>query len=264
MFQFLASAECTCVAAAMGLLCGGCAGVDVVNQPMPSFSQVVMQLTSNRSDTVFRIRPQRVNASADWGWKEVGVGQAVFIRLGRNARYEIAAIAPGYIEKRTKLADPVKHFQFRFLDSDRLDADDRISGISQVTCDVRVLDVATGSAVRAATAVGSRLQLDDIATRIVADLELELGMAGSTVAVAVFRSRGGSQPAIAIARELADKVAGKLILLKTIQVKERIELGAILDERDLQAAGLIDNPDLRKRLEGVDFLIIGAISVLNR
>jgi hypothetical protein len=78
-----------------------------------------MKLTSNRPDTVFRIREQDLGAAPDEGWIDLGCGREVVADVFIRGRYEVAASCPGYREKRVKLVEPIPRFSFRFLDADR-------------------------------------------------------------------------------------------------------------------------------------------------
>ncbi len=105
----------TAAVVVFGMIAGssGCAGRRVL---MPDAQ---MKLTSNQDDTVFRVREAKIDQPAEAGWREVGRGREVGVTLSGNLRYEVAAAAPGYAEKRVPLTEPVPYWHFQFLQSDR-------------------------------------------------------------------------------------------------------------------------------------------------
>lgn len=80
--------------------------------------QVEMTLLSNIPDTKFRYRVEKLDALPDDGWQDVGSGQNMKLTLSSNTRFEIAAEAPKYKEKRFRFTEPIKVFQFDFLSGD--------------------------------------------------------------------------------------------------------------------------------------------------
>lgn len=44
-------------------------------------------------------------------------------------------------------------------------------------------------------------------------------------------------------------------------VKERIDLRGVLNETDLDAAGIVKNENVRKQLAGVKYVVIGGVTV---
>jgi len=108
------------------LFVAGCAGVDIVNQPLKTVFKTRMQLTSNVEDTEFRIRDQRIDAGTEEGWRSVGTGKEVTVEVKIGGRYEVAARPRGYEEKRVKLTEPVKSYPFTFVSADR------IAGVSPI------------------------------------------------------------------------------------------------------------------------------------
>ncbi len=77
-----------------------------------------MQLASNVPSTVFSMREARVDALPEEDWQLVGEGELVIASLP-NGQIEISAMAPGYREKRVRLTEPVKRYEFKFLEADR-------------------------------------------------------------------------------------------------------------------------------------------------
>ena len=44
-------------------------------------------------------------------------------------------------------------------------------------------------------------------------------------------------------------------------MKERIDLRGIIDEQDLDAAGIVKNENVRKKLAGVKYIVLGGVTV---
>jgi curli biogenesis system outer membrane secretion channel CsgG len=44
-------------------------------------------------------------------------------------------------------------------------------------------------------------------------------------------------------------------------VKERVSLGKLVDERDLGLAGIVKTPEAKAKLGNVDYLVIGGITI---
>jgi hypothetical protein len=91
------------------------------------------------------------------------------------------------------------------------------------------------------------------------------GHAGQSVfdgplAVATLRDRTGSAKSRPVVEALTDKLAGALVAAGHFDVKERVNLRAILEERDLEAAALVENPRVREKLAGIDYLILGGVA----
>lgn len=126
-----------------------------------------------------------------------------------------------------------------------------------VSCDLRVIRVADGTAVCQA---GGRARPDDLqalARTLVEKLKEGMPVRGESIAVASLRNRSGSESGRVISDEMADKIAGALIDSKWFEVKERIDLRAIMEEKDLDTAAIINNPKVRTKLGGIKYLVIG-------
>ncbi len=82
-----------------------------------------------------------------------------------------------------------------------------------------------------------------------------------SVAVVSLRNRSGTARGRVITDELADKVQGALIDTGWFDVKERIDLRGVLDERELDTAGIVKNRTVRTRLTGVKYVVIGGVTV---
>lgn len=84
---------------------------------------------------------------------------------------------------------------------------------------------------------------------------------GKSLAVVSLRDRTGTQGGKAVAEELGDKLSGDLAKTGWFDVKERIDLRVVLDEKDLDTAGIIKNEAVRSKLAGVQYIVIGGVTV---
>jgi curli biogenesis system outer membrane secretion channel CsgG len=84
---------------------------------------------------------------------------------------------------------------------------------------------------------------------------------GESIAVVSLRDRTGTAPSRVVVDELADKLAGALVDTGWFDVKERIDLRGILTEKDLDTAGVVKNEDVKKKLAGVKYIVIGGVTV---
>jgi hypothetical protein len=130
-----------------------------------------------------------------------------------------------------------------------------------VTCDLRVISVADGSGIASASGEASASKLDALAKGLAAKLKEGVVVKGEAIAVISLRNRSGSGRGRIIVDELADKVQGALIDTGWFEVKERIDLRAVLTEQDLDQAGLVKNENVRKKLAGVKYIVIGGVTV---
>ena len=107
----------------LGVVCcgpmTGCSTWDPGNQPNITKTTIGMELTSNRPDTEFRCRLQKLDAAPEEGWRTLDVGSRIEAKLREGGRYEIAAKCPGYAEKRVKLTEPIPRYCFTFVEADR-------------------------------------------------------------------------------------------------------------------------------------------------
>jgi len=132
---------------------------------------------------------------------------------------------------------------------------------ARVTCDLRMISVDDGSGVGSATIQGDVNGLAPLAKDLAGQLTLSPARKGETVAFVSLRNRNKSAIGSVIADEIADKVTGALIAARWFEVKERIDLRAILDEKDLDTAGIVKNENVRKKLAGVKYIVIGGVTV---
>ena len=134
------------------------------------------------------------------------------------------------------------------------------AGAGLVACDVRVVRVSDASVVASASAREPSGKLEDLATLIAKELKDD-DLKGGSITVATLRNRGDSEKGRAIADEVADKIMGALVKTKWFDVKERIDLSSILSERDLESAQLVKNPEIRKKLAGIGYIVIGGVTI---
>jgi hypothetical protein len=130
-----------------------------------------------------------------------------------------------------------------------------------VTCDLRVIGVADGSGIASASGQASASKLDALAKALAVKLKEGVAVKGEALAVISLRNRSGSARGKIVVDELADKVQGALIDTGWFEVKERIDLRGLLTEQDLDTAGVVRNEDVRKRLAGVKYIVIGGVTV---
>ena len=141
------------------------------------------------------------------------------------------------------------------------DPPEEVTYTTIVTCEVRLVSVADGSIVASASDYDELDDLDDLADNLADDLEGGKTTKGQSVAVATLRNRTGTKQCKQIADELHEKIAGELTTQGYFKVQERLELRAILDEKDLESSSVVKNPKVRKKLAGVDYLLLGGVSV---
>ena len=84
---------------------------------------------------------------------------------------------------------------------------------------------------------------------------------GESIPVASLRNRGGIAQGCAVADELADKIQGAIIDTGRFDVRERIDLRDVLDEKDLDTAVIVKNENVRKKPSGVKYIVIGGVTV---
>jgi hypothetical protein len=130
-----------------------------------------------------------------------------------------------------------------------------------VSCDVRIIRVADGTAVCEASGRCRGDDLQSLAKALVEKLKEDMLVKDETIAVGSLRNRSGADAGKIVADEVADKIAGALIAAKWFEVKERIDLRGVLDEKDLETAAIVQNPKLKGKLGGIKYLVIGGVTV---
>ena len=133
--------------------------------------------------------------------------------------------------------------------------------VTNVSCDLRLVRASDGTVVAGATGQARREQLEPLAAALAGKLKEGVLVKGETVAVATLANRSGTDGCRVVADELADKTTGALVALGWFDVKERIGLRALLDEKELDSAEIVKNPKVQGRLAGVKFLVIGGVTV---
>jgi hypothetical protein len=132
---------------------------------------------------------------------------------------------------------------------------------ANVACDLRIISVADGSGIANASGEAAGGKLDALAKGLAMKLKEGVVVKGETIAVISLRNRSGSARGKIVVDELADKVQGALIDTGWFEVKERLDLRGILTEQDLDTAGIVKNENVRKKLAGVKYIVIGGVTV---
>ncbi len=133
--------------------------------------------------------------------------------------------------------------------------------MQRVSCDIRLIDIGSGSAEASASAESSIENLSGLAETLAQKLKTGLPAKGEPIAVVTLRNRSGTSLGRTVADEVADKVTGALIDTGWFDVKERIDLSAFLDEKDLDTVGIVKNENVRKKVTGVKYIVIGGVTV---
>ena len=84
---------------------------------------------------------------------------------------------------------------------------------------------------------------------------------GESIAVVSLRNRSSTDHGRTVADELADKLTGDLVSLDWFKVKERLDLRAILDEKDLEKAAIVKNAAVKKKLANIKYIVVGGLTV---
>ncbi len=130
-----------------------------------------------------------------------------------------------------------------------------------VSCDLRIVNVASGTVESAASGRAGIHQLESLAKALVKKLKRGILVEKETVAIITLRNRTGTDSCRAVADEFADKIAGALVDTNWFDVRERIDLKTLLTEKDLDTAEIVNNPHVRDKLDGVTYIIIGGVSL---
>jgi hypothetical protein len=133
-------------------------------------------------------------------------------------------------------------------------------------CDLRLVSVADGSLAATARGAGSSRSIPRLADDLAGQLIDDGPKRAVRIAVIALRDRSKSDTGRAAAAELSDSLSAALHEKGKWQVVERIDLAAILNEKDLiraqsDAAAILNDPRLRKRLVGADYLVLGGVTV---
>ncbi len=136
--------------------------------------------------------------------------------------------------------------------------------ITVVTCDIRVVAADQGSAVASAHGETTSDRLDALAKALAGKVREGVVIKGESIAVVSLRNRGKTSQGAGIAEELADKLQGALIDSGWFDVKERIDLRALIDEKTLESADIVRQAGVKQRLAGVKYIVLGGGSVSQR
>ena len=134
--------------------------------------------------------------------------------------------------------------------------------LSGVNCDVRVVRVSDGTVICGASARGPGDKLLELTDSLARQLKNKsTTIKGKSIAVISLKNRSGSDKGRAIADEVGDKMTTSLANLGWFSVRERLDLTSIINERDLADTKIIHNPDVKKKLSGIEYVVIGGVSV---
>ncbi|HOD80467.1 MAG: Curli production assembly/transport component CsgG [Planctomycetes bacterium ADurb.Bin126] len=136
--------------------------------------------------------------------------------------------------------------------------------VTVVTCDVRVVAADQGSAVANAHGETTSDRLDALAKALAGKLREGVLIKGESIAVVSLRNRSKTSQGAGIAEELADKLQGALIDSGWFDVKERIDLRALIDEKTLESADIVRQAGVKQRLAGVKYIVLGGVSAAER
>ncbi len=135
------------------------------------------------------------------------------------------------------------------------------NGECTILCDVRFVGVRDGSALASSTGEATANKLDVLAKALAGKLRESVVIKGEPIAVIGLRNRSGTGEGKTIADELADKIQGALIDTGWFDVKERIDLRGVLNEQELETAGIVGNKDAQKKLAGAKYVVTGGVTV---
>lgn len=130
-----------------------------------------------------------------------------------------------------------------------------------VSADLRIVRVSDGSVLASASDRSGMRRLSDLAKALSSRLRSDMPLRGESIAVLSLRNRSHTNKGLTVAEELADKVSGALLATSWFQVKERIDIRGIVDEKDLDSSGIVNNKNVRRRLSGVKYIVMGGVTV---
>ena len=131
-----------------------------------------------------------------------------------------------------------------------------------VSCDVRIIDVSDASLVASASDSARNNELKELAKDLAKDLKKGMSLKGQSIAVANFRNRSGTALGRTMSDDLSEKLSGALHKTGWFKVKERLDLSAILDEQDLDNSRIVNNPAVRRKLSGINYVVLGGVTVV--
>jgi hypothetical protein len=130
-----------------------------------------------------------------------------------------------------------------------------------VRCDLRVIQVSDGAALASASGEAASDKLANLSKALAGKLREDLMVKGESIAVVSLRNRGNTPQGKVVADELADKLSNALIDGGFFDVKERIDLRTVVEEKDLDSAGLVKNQNVRPKLSVVKYIVVGGVTV---
>ena len=134
--------------------------------------------------------------------------------------------------------------------------------LSKVTCDVRVVRVSDGTVICGGSRHGPGDKLLELTDSLARQLKTKsAAIKGKSIAVISLKNRSGDDKGRAIADEVSDKMTTSLANLNWFNVRERLDLTSVINERDLADTKIVHNPDVKKKLGGIEYVVIGGISV---
>lgn len=212
-----------------------------------------MTLISNQENTLFEMkRPGEAN------WTRIGKGKIVYTEMRKNEPCEIRARPSGYESKAHTLASPVQELRFTFEISDKVGA----SKIRFLEVDVRLVEVTTAKTVSSAhrRTFGTQ-DLRDSVEGCSHELLRAGKVSGTTVAVLPFVQTG-------ITTSTKHALTASNMMISAMQkhcgcvLIERSQLDRVLQEHDLSFAEVTNNPQLLGQVLGVQFVVLGSVSVM--
>jgi hypothetical protein len=130
-----------------------------------------------------------------------------------------------------------------------------------INVDVRAVRLSDGKVVVSATQGNAYGRLPRLTRELAEQLKSGIATRGAAIAITDFVNRGDSAIGAAVVREVVDKLSGALVQTSWFNVKERVSLGKLVDERDLGLAGIVKTPEAKAKLGNVDYLVIGGITI---
>jgi curli biogenesis system outer membrane secretion channel CsgG len=132
---------------------------------------------------------------------------------------------------------------------------------TRVSCDLRMIHTSDASVTASVSGESAVERMSELAKAAAGKFRDEMPIKGESLAVVSLRNRSATSQGKVVADELADKLVGALVELGWFQVKERIDLRAIVGEKDLDAAGMVRNEAVKQKLAGVRYVVIGGVTV---
>jgi len=136
-----------------------------------------------------------------------------------------------------------------------------VQGKPLVSCDLRIVRISDGSVVASASGQSAPDKLEALGKGLSEKLRENMLVKGEPIAVVSLRNRSGTPEGQTLADELADKLTGALLECGWFDVKERIGLRSILDEKDLERTDMVKSAKVKEMVVGLRYIVIGGVSV---